>query len=405
VKIAQIDVNYGFSSTGKIVHDLHVGLKDKGHSVQAFFGRGSDSKLASVYKISNDFEMLLHVVGTRITGFTGGYSPFATMNLLNRLRLFKPDIVHLHDLHGYFLNISPLVYYLKTNNIATVWTFHSDFMFTGKCGSALDCNKWQSHCYACPSLMDYPKTLFFDQSAKMFDTKYKLFEDFVNLKIVTPSDWLADRVRKSVIAGARDVSVISNGLDLDLFYPREVMNTFSGINWKEKFTVISVGSDFWSDLKGGKWILKLAERLPHVFFVMVGVDDRAIDVPANVKLVRPIKDKNLLADFYSAADVTLLTSKQETFSMVTAESLACGTPVIGFDSGAPKEVAPDGYGIFVSHGDIEGLERCIEGHMNNSINIKSPSECSAFVRAMYTKEKMVEKYECTYKNLIEEMEI
>ena len=400
MKIAQIDVNYGFSSTGKIVHDLHLGLKEKGHYVQAFFGRGKVPKLESVYKISNDVEMLLHVLGTRITGFTGCFSPFATMNLLRRLCLFKPDIVHLHDLHGYFLNISSLVNFLKNNNIATVWTFHSDFMFTGKCGSAMDCNKWQSHCYACPSLKDYPKTLFFDQSAKMFDEKYKLFKDFVKLKIVTPSHWLADRAHKSFIAGASDISVIPNGLDLDIFYPREVLEAFSGINWKEKFTVLSVGTDFWSDLKGGKWVLRLAKRLPNVLFVIVGVNKRVIDVPTNVKLVQPIKDKDLLADFYSAADITLLTSKQETFSMVTAESLACGTPVVGFDSGAPKELAPDGYGIFVSHGDIEGLERCIQSSMDKSINTKTPSECNSFVRAMYSKEKMVQKYDHIYKSLI-----
>ena len=122
----------------------------------------------------------------------------------------------------------------------------------------------------------------------------------------------------------------------------------------------------------------------------------------NVKLVQPIKDKNLLADFYSAADVTLLTSKQETFSMVTAESLACGTPVVGFDSGAPKELVPHGYGIFVTYGDIESLERCIQSYIDNSIDAKTSSECNAFVRAMYTKEKMVQKYDRIYKNLIEQ---
>ena len=124
-------------------------------------------------------------------------------------------------------------------------------------------------------------------------------------------------------------------------------------------------------------------------------------MPTNVKLVQPIKDKDLLANFYSAADITLLTSKQETFSMVTAESLACGTPVVGFHSGAPKELAPDGYGIFVSHGDIESLERCIRSYIENSINTKAPSECNAFVRAMYSKEKMVQKYDNIYKSLIE----
>lgn len=349
--------------------------------------------------------MFLHVIGTRITGFTGGYSPFATMNLINKLRLFQPDIVHLHDLHGYFLNIATVVDFLKSNNIATVWTFHSDFMFTGKCGSALDCDKWKSHCHSCPSLKDYPKTIYFDQSAKMFDKKYHLFKDFRNLKIITPSEWLASRVRKSVIVRSKDVSVISNGVDLELFYPRKALNTFSGINWDEKFSVLSVGSNFWSEHKGGKWVLSLAERMPHVLFVIVGVDNISASYPNNVKLIAPINDKNLLANFYSAANLTLLTSKQETFSMVTAESLACGTPVVGFDSGAPKEVAPKGFGKFVNHGDIVGLARCIQDHIDKSINTKSPLECNSFVRSKYSKENMINKYQHSYKSLLKKMEI
>ena len=401
MKIAQIDVNYGSSSTGKIVSDLRVGLEESGHSVQAFFGRGPVSNIDAAHKISHDLEVGLHVLGTRVTGFTGDYSPMATRNLIKALDTYKPDLVHLHDLHGYFVNINTVVNYLKKNNIPTVWTFHCEFMYTGNCGYALDCDKWQTHCEACPSLAEYPKTWFFDRTAKMFDVKYKMFDDFENLHIVSPSDWLARRIRKSVIAGSKDISVISNGLDLDVFYPRDPNDLRSNLKLKDQFTVLSVGSNFWSKLKGGEWILKLAERMPQVLFVMVGVDSRPNLAPDNVHMIPPVRDQNLLAEYYSAADVLLLTSSHETFSMVTAESLACGTPVVGFDSGAPKEVAPNGYGSFVTHGDIEGLQVYITGHMKQS-NKKQSSKYSDFAKKMYSKERMVQKYESIYKNLVKE---
>lgn len=402
MRIAQIDVNYGASSTGKIVSDLHDGLETRGHSVRAFFGRGPVLKTDSVQKISYDLEVGLHVLATRITGFTGGYSPVATRNLIKALSSYKPNIVHLHDIHGYFVNINTVVNYLKINKIPTVWTFHCEFMYTGNCGHASGCDKWLTHCENCPSLKEYPKTWFFDQTAKMFDAKYKMFENFENLHIVSPSEWLARRIRKSVIVGNKNVSVIANGLDLDIFYPRDSNGLRGNLNLKDQFTVLSVGSNFWSDLKGGKWVLKLAKLMPHVLFIMVGVDSKPDYVPNNVKMVPLVKDQNLLAEYYSAANLLLLTSKKETFSMVTAESLACGTPVVGFDSGAPVEVAPPGYGSFVTHGDIEGLKACITGFMSQS-NKKQPSKYSDFAKKMYSKEGMVQKYELIYKSLIEEM--
>ena len=159
-----------------------------------------------------------------------------------------------------------------------------------------------------------------------------------------------------------------------------------------------MGSNFWSKIKGGKWILKLAEQMPQVLFIMVGVDSRPHLVPKNVLMISPLRNQNLLAEYYSAADVLLLTSSYETFSMVVAESLACGTPVVGFNSGAPEEVAPSGYGSFVTHGDIEALKVCINAHMKQPKKKKS-LRYSHFAKKMYSKERMVHEYEVIYKNL------
>ncbi|MBU3578631.1 glycosyltransferase [Polynucleobacter sp. 73C-SIWE] len=399
MKIAQVDVNYLSSSTGKIVFDLITGLKLRGHETAAYFGRGPDQDTPNVHKISSSTEVLLHAFATRLTGLTGIYSPLATRNLIRLLTEFQPDVVHLHDLHGYFINISELVGYLKSNNIPTVWTFHSEFMYTGKCGHALDCEKWKSHCNACPNLAGYPKSWVLDFTALMFDQKQQMFEDFEHLSLVAPSSWLANRMRKSPILNGRSISVIPNGLDTEIFSPREsdILRYELGIN--HEYVVLSVGSDLLSEAKGGRWVLTLAERNPEMTFVMVGVKELGIPVPSNVRLVAAVYDQILLSKYYSLAKVILLTSAKETFSMVCAESLACGRPIIGFDAGAPVEVAPDGFGEFVPYGDLGALESLLRKNYHGLASMRSENECRFFATTNYSKDVMVDAYQNLYSKL------
>ena len=400
MKIAQIDVNYGKSSTGKIVQDLCNCLKASGNSTIACYGRGSDSDLENIYKFSSNIEIGIHALATRLTGYTGNYSPNATKRLVNLLTNFKPDLVHLHDLHGYFLNIEELTSFLKLNNIPTVWTFHCEFMYTGKCGYAHDCLKWKTHCKNCPQLQEYPKSWFFDQTYKMFDQKNIIFQDFNNLHLVAPSEWLADRMKESFIVGKKEISVVPNGLDTSTFFPKKNLKLLKDLNLKNDFIVLSVGSNFWSDIKGGAWIIKLAEMMPDISFIIVGEKSIPTNLPKNLKVIPPLNDQHILAEYYSMANVLLLTSSKETFSMVTAESLACGTPVLGFDSGAPKTVAPPGYGNFVTYGDINALKSELYKLKKGESPYKSSIECQEFASKMYAKEVMVSNYEKIYRKLL-----
>lgn len=401
MKIALVDVNYQSSSTGKIVDDLVTCLEGGGHSTLAFFGRGEDPLLARVHKISPGVEVALHALGTRLTGLTGCYSPIATRRLIRLLSDYQPDIVHLHDLHGYFLNIRELVAYLKSNSIPTIWTFHCEFMYTGKCGYAFDCNKWKSQCGNCPNLHDYPKSWFFDFTAKMFEQKRQMFVGFDNLHLTAPSLWLANRMRESAIVGDKHITVVPNGLDIDVFRPRESDALRAQLGLTDKFIALSVGSNLFSEIKGGRWVLELAKRNPEMAFVMVGVEASPATVPENIKLIPHLYNQYLLAEYYSMADVLLLTSAKETFSMVSAESLACGTPVIGFDSGAPKEVAPPGYGEFVPYADLNGLESLLRRAKNGMLFMKSAKECEKFAVCCYAKDIMVKAYEGIYSQMSE----
>lgn len=401
MKIAQVDVNYNFSSTGKIVVDLVTGLGDSGHSTMACFGRGPDSKNDNVFKISSGVEVLLHAFGTRVSGLTGGFSPFSTRRLIEHLEDFVPDVVHLHDLHGYFVNIRPLVDYLKCKRIPTVWTFHSEFMYTGKCGHAFDCEKWKTECNNCPDLRGYPKSWFFDFTTRMFQEKQLMFADFERVHLVAPSEWLADRMRQSIVRH-KPISVVPNGLDVATFCRRDTKGLRSSLGLTNEYIVLSVGSDLLSELKGGRWVLELARRNPNagIVFVMVGVEQMPKQIPPNVRMIPRIFDQYLLAEYYSLADVLLLTSTKETFSMVSAESLACGTPVIGFDSGAPKEVALPGFGEFVPYPDLEALESLLLRVKAGEAPLMSSTECEQFARARYSKDSMVKSYESIYRQLI-----
>lgn len=400
MRIALVDVNFGRSSTGKIVADLSMALQRRGHDTHVYFGRGPEVT-GDVTRISRPWEVGAHALATRVTGLTDGFSPFATRRLIECLDRFKPDVVHLHDIHGYFLNIGQLCSFLKERSIATVWTFHCEFMYTGRCGYALDCNGWRSGCIRCPHLSRYPASWFFDFANSMYLQKKEIFEDFRRLEVVVPSNWLADRVKNSIVGGL-PTSVVFNGIDIKTFKPRDRGSLRSKLKLKDNFCVLSVGSSLLSERKGGRWVVELAKRFDQkdIVFLMVGVDRVPSEVPSNVLMFPPIDDQDLLAEFYSLADVLLLSSERETFSMVTAEALACGLPVIGFDSGAPKEIAPEGYGSFVPYGDLAGLEALLLGIYDGRVALKSRTDCAKFASYFYSVEAMVRSYEGVYNKVL-----
>lgn len=401
MRILQLDVNYDDSSTGKIVKDLQTGLERRQHQVKCCYGRGPNRASLNAAKISLNLEVTIHAALTRITGLTGAFSPLATRSLIAEIEEFKPDVVHLHELHGYYINVYQIVRYLKSHQIPVVWTFHCEFMYTGKCGHAHECNRWQVNCGSCPQLNEYPKSFIFDRTALMLRQKKEIFEDFEHLKIITPSGWLAQRVRQSFLRNS-NIDVIYNGIDIDIFRPADATMLRAKHKIKTKHVLLSIAPDLLSEAKGGGWVLALARRMKEddVTFVMVGVDDPSEITAPNVVAIPKVTDKKTIAQYYSMADFTLLTSKKETFSLVCAESLACGTPIIGFDAGAPNEVAPPGYGHFVKYGNIGDLCDSVKGAFADRSNYKSRMECFEFAKRNYSKEQMVESYLAEYKILL-----
>ncbi len=270
-RILLLDVNCKFSSTGKIVYDLFNYLKKEGREVAVCYGRGELIKEDDIFKFGLDWETKIHAGLARLTGYNGCFSPFSTKRLIRYIENFKPDIIHIHELHAYFVNIKPLIKYIKKRNIKVVSTFHCEYMYTGKCGHAYTCDKYRRVCGKCPAVHEYPKSLFFDKTKQMFLMKKRLFED-LDMRIVTPSQWLADRVKTSFLKD-KPISVIHNGIDTDIFHPVDTSELRTELKIPDDYKIIlAVAPGIMSDRKGGQWILKLAELMKDAkyFFVLVG---------------------------------------------------------------------------------------------------------------------------------------
>ncbi len=371
MRVLLIDVNCKKGSTGKIVYDLYQQLKADGHEAAICYGRGEPIVGENIFKFGLDWETNIHAGLARLTGLNGYFSPLSTKRLIRFIESFKPDVVHIHELHAYFVNHKPLLTYLQKKQIKVVWTFHCEYMYTGKCGHAYECEKWKTECGNCPAVRDYPKSLYLDFTRKMFRDKKRLLEN-MDFTIVTPSKWLADRVRMSFLK-SKEIIVIHNGIETEtVFYPREQADIDElkgryGLDGKK--IVLSVAPNIMDERKGGKTVLEVSNRFigEPVHFVLVGAEqDKTID--DNVTLIKQTANQDELALWYSAADVFLICSKRETFSMTCAEALCCGTPVAGLKSGAPETVFKEPYAVFVESRDVFQLKSVLTNRLSHSIN-------------------------------------
>lgn len=270
-RILLIDVNCKYSSTGKIVYDLYQSIKCDGREAAICYGRGPLVKEDNIFKFGIDIETKLHALLARVSGFNGCFSYFSTRRLLKFIDEYKPDLIHIHELHAYFVNINTLLKYIQKKGIPVVWTFHCEYMYTGKCGHAYDCTNFQKGCGNCPAIREYPKSWAFDCTKQMLKMKKELLQDW-KFTIVTPSQWLADRVKMSFLVDKK-IEVIHNGIDTSIFKPHVTyeLRQEMGIPEENKI-VLAVAPDIMSERKGGQWVLDLAEKMQDekITFLLVG---------------------------------------------------------------------------------------------------------------------------------------
>lgn len=398
MKIAYIDVNYKKGSTGKIIYELLSSL-NSGDEGLAFYGRGKSLKDNSAIKFSYDFETLCHAFLTRVTGFTGYFSFFSTKRLLKKLSIFKPDIIHIHEIHGYFMNYIPLLNYIAKHKIPVVITEHCEFNYTGRCGHSLGCDNWKNGCGKCPHKKTYPKTLLFDFSKKMLKEKREAFSKINSAIICAPSTWLLNR-SKTTFLGQFEHELVKNGIDTNVFKYKDKEECRNLLKLdRNKKIVLCVASDLFGPYKGGNLFLDVvrSEKMKDYEFILIGDNKPIKNCPTNVLFAGPIYDQDKLVNYYCAADVFLITSVIETFPTTCLEAACCGTPVVGFNVGGVAETTMPNYGSFAKLGDINGMVDAIQKMSEKQFNRKEISNTHI---ELYSLNRMSEKYKDIYRKII-----
>ena len=359
MKIALINsVCYG--STGKITCGLGRISKSQGHQVRIFFGRGNGAADLDCMKIESDLSVYAHVIKTRLLDRQGFGSRIATKRLVSELEAFRPDVIHLHNLHGYWLHLPTLFQYLKSCHKPVIWTLHDCWPFTGHCAyfDGVGCEKWKTQCGSCPQKGGYPQSLLLDQSQRNFLDKRKLFTGIENLTIATPSSWLMALAKESFLGVGPtppQFAVLPNGIDQTVFAPTESdIRARYGLEGK---TILLGVANVWEPRKGLTTFFELRDRLDASYaIVLIGLNDKQrANLPKGI-LGLPRTDGPIeLAAWYTAADVFVNPTFEENFPTTHLEALSCGAPVVTYNAGGSGEMLNKACGIAVPVGDIQGL--------------------------------------------------
>ena len=377
--------------------DIHSVLLENGIEGVICYGRGEKTTDKNVYKTCSELYSKANNLLSRFTGLMYGGLFFSTNKLISIIKKERPDVVHLHCINGYFVNIYRLVSFLKKSGIKTVLTLHAEFMHTANCGHALDCDKWKNGCGKCPRLKKETKSYLIDGTHRSWVKMKKAFDGFENLTVTSVSPWLMERAVESPILAGKNHTVVFNGLDTSIFhiYDTSELREKHGItNEKIVFHATPFFSDDKDHFKGGYYVIELAKMMKDVKFIIAGDHNPNIVVPDNVILLGRVSNQEELAKYYSLADLTVIASKKETFSMIVAESMSCGTPAIGFMAGGPETIAIGEYSEFVEYGNTQALYEVASKFLNTNFNNE---EISKKAHSVYSKAQMAEEYLRLYK--------
>lgn len=361
----QINVTCNWGSTGRIVEEIGQVAIQQGWDSYIAYGRGNPVSSSHLIRIGNDWDMYEHGLETRIFDNHGLASRRATQKLLRRIKEIKPDIIHLHNIHGYYINYKMLFDYLTNSEIPVVWTLHDCWSFTGHCAyfSLAGCYQWKNiECSHCVYKKTYPTSMFFNRAHRNFLDKKKAFTAPKNVTIVTVSHWLEEFVKQSFLS-VHHVITINNGIDIQVFAPKkngkDIRETL-GVH--QPYMLLGVAS-VWESRKGILDFIKLREMFPRNLYaiVLVGVDDKTAKMlPKDIVIVKRTNNVGELADIYSAADVYLNPTWQDTFPTTNLEAMACGTPVVTYRTGGSPESLTVGTGKVVEQGDLAAFVSSVE---------------------------------------------
>lgn len=405
MKVLQINTVCGRGSTGRIAVDIHKLLLEQGYESVIAYGRGEPLNCDNTIKIGNKIDFYNHALKTRLLDRHGFGSKKATEDFVDKIKYYNPDIIHIHNIHGYYLNIEILFNFLRKFNKPVVWTLHDCWAFTGHCAyfDYANCYKWETHCQECPERKSYPKSILIDNSYNNYEKKRKLFTGLDKLTLVTPSEWLARLVKRSFLK-EYPVKVINNGIDLKVFKP--VSGNFrESYNLTNKFIILGVANN-WEKRKGFEYFIELSKLIePDEAIVMVGLSKNQLKhLPKNIIGITRTNNVKELAEIYTCADVFFNPTLEDNFPTANLESLACGTPVITFNTGGSIETVDNSTGLIVEKGNLEEAIKMIR-RVKTEGKDKYRDFCIKRANKYYNKDGRFQEYIELYKSLREEVEL
>ena len=392
MKVLQINSVCGYGSTGRIAADLSRYLTQNGDDCLIAYGRGHAPDDVKSIRIGTDFDVYLHGICSRITERHGFYSKRATQRFIRSAREYDPDIIHLHNLHGYYLHLPTLFEWLRESGKPVVWTLHDCWAFTGHCAyfDYVGCDRWKTMCYDCPQKRAYPSSMLMDCSKSNFVQKKEMFISVPKMQIITPSDWLAGLVKQSYFK-SYPIATIHNGVDLNTFRPlKSDFREKYGLN--DKRILLSV-ANVWETRKGLDFLLELSDILESSYqIIIVGLSKQQCRrLPSNILGIQRTDNLKQLVEIYSAADVFVNPTLEDNFPTTNLEAIACGTPVVTFDTGGSKECINGNNGIVVQENTAGALYDAIKNlFRNRQGQTIDPNEI------FFSKEVFCCKYRCLY---------
>lgn len=356
--------------------------------------------------IGTKADQYFHAFMTRIFDCCGFMSRWSTRKLIEQIKEIKPDVIHLHNIHGYYLSIPILFNYLKHSGIPVVWTLHDCWAFTGHCVhyTCVNCFKWKAGCYDCPRKTSYPSSFVFDRSKQNYKAKKKVYANMPNLTVVPVSYWLGEVTNQSIL-GQYPIHVIQNGIDVNVFRPRteSIDRVRKQYGIEGKYIILGVATG-WSEEVGLSTFFRLRQHLSSDYaIVLVGCTPKILkQLPKGIVGISRTNNVDELAEIYTMADILFNGSYQETFGLVTAEALSCGTPVIVYNTTACPEIVTKETGYVAKAKDeIQVLRYILEDRrLGNESRVAMSRKCREYAIAHFDREKKYQEYVNLYKSLL-----
>ena len=362
LKILQICTSVNIGNTGCIAEDVGKVMMENGHESFIAYGRGNRRSKSQTIKIGNKIGIYLHVLFTLLFDRHGFASINATRNLVKKLKNLKPDVILLHNIHGYYLNIRILFNYLEKAGIPVVWTLHDCWSFTGHCTyfDSIGSEKWQIICKNCPKSRYYPASCGIDNSKMNFIDKQSLFNAVPDLTLIVPTGWLGKQVSQSFLKNKR-LEIIHNGVDGDVFTAMNQLESFKNKHGILQKRILLGVASIWVKRKGLADFILLEKIIPKEYrIVLIGLSKNQIrDLPEGMIGIERTEDILDLARWYNTADYFINPTWQDNFPTTNLEALACGTPVITYATGGSPEAVDTATGIVVEKGNVAGIWEAI----------------------------------------------